>query len=161
MCTLPFFLSLTLLTRWKAIFFPTCECLAAVFGKLGCHERNTCSLACRRWRAVDSKSRQRLVLLARSEASPFLPALLCRFSSVSVLSLKCSRKIVSIDDQALARIPTLLASLKKLKLKGCIDVTDDGLHAFSLHRPPLLTKLSFAFKIVSLVQKKLEAFSSD
>ena len=120
------------------------ECLAAVFGKLGCHERNTCSLVCRRWRAVDSKSRQRLVLLARSEASPFLPALLCRFSSVSVLSLKCSRKIVSIDDQALARIPTLLASLKKLKLKGCIDVTDDGLHAFSLHRPPLLTKLSFA-----------------
>lgn len=120
------------------------ECLAGVFGKLGCHDRNTCSLVCRRWRAVDSKSRQRLVLLARSDVSPFLPALLCRFSSVSVLSLKCSRKIVSIDDLALSRIPTLLASLKKLKLKGCIDVTDEGLHAFSLHRPLLLTKLSFA-----------------
>ncbi|KAF8389522.1 hypothetical protein HHK36_026217 [Tetracentron sinense] len=120
------------------------ECLSWVFGKLGCQDRNACSLVCRRWKLVDSRSRQRLVLVARSELSPLLPPLLSRFNSVSLLSLKCSRKLLSIDDHALARIPTLLTSLKKLKLKGCVHISDDGLHAFSLHRPRLLTKLSFA-----------------
>ncbi|XWS73372.1 hypothetical protein CRYUN_Cryun02cG0122600 [Craigia yunnanensis] len=119
------------------------ECLAWIFDKLGYNERNNCSLVCKRWWHVDSKSRQRLVLLARSEISPWLPSLFSRFSSISVLSLKCSRKLVSIDDDSLARIPTLLPSLKKLKLKGCVDITDNGLCAFSMHRP-LLTKLSFA-----------------
>ncbi|KAK9269583.1 hypothetical protein L1049_001359 [Liquidambar formosana] len=120
------------------------ECLAWVFNKLSCQDRNSCSLVCKRWRLVDSKSRQRLTLLARSDISPLVSTLLSRFSSVSILSLKCSRKFVSIDNDGLSRIPTLLSSLKKLKLKGCVDVSDDGLHAFSLHRPPLLTKLSFA-----------------
>ncbi|XVE71951.1 hypothetical protein DITRI_Ditri10aG0192100 [Diplodiscus trichospermus] len=120
------------------------ECLAWIFDRLGCHERNNCSLVCKRWRHVDSKSRQRLVLVARSEVSPWLPSIFSRFSSISVLSLKCSRKLVSIDDDSLARIPTLLPSLKKLKLKGCVDITDYGLRAFSMHHPPLLTKLSFA-----------------
>ncbi|KAK8598007.1 hypothetical protein V6N13_095399 [Hibiscus sabdariffa] len=120
------------------------ECLASIFGKLGCHDRNNCSLVCKHWKRVDSKSRQRLVLVARSEISLWFPSLLARFSSVSVLSLKCSRKLVSLDDDALARIPALLPSLKKLKLKGCVDVTDNGLIAFSLHQPPLLSKLSFA-----------------
>ncbi|XP_021276683.1 F-box protein SKIP2-like [Herrania umbratica] len=120
------------------------ECLAWVFGKLGCHDRNNCSLVCKRWRHVDSKARQRLVLVAGSDISPWLPSLFSRFSSISVLSLKCSRKLVSIDDDSLAHIPTLLPSLKKLKLKGCVDITDNGLRAFSMHRPPLLTKLSFA-----------------
>ncbi|KAA8535897.1 hypothetical protein F0562_030900 [Nyssa sinensis] len=120
------------------------ECLAWVFGKLGCHDRKSCSLVCSRWWLVDSKSRHRLLLVARSEVSPLLPSLLSRFSSVSVLSLKCSRKLVSIDDDALSRIPTLLPCLQKLKLKGCTDVSDDGLRIFSLHRPPLLAKVSFA-----------------
>ncbi|KAF2290105.1 hypothetical protein GH714_002535 [Hevea brasiliensis] len=102
------------------------ECLATVFGNLGSHDRNSCSLVCKRWMVVDSKSRYRLVLLAPCEMSPSLPALLSRFSSVSVLSLKCSRKLLSIDDHALSRIPIFLASLKKLKLKGCIDISDDG-----------------------------------
>lgn len=120
------------------------ECLGSVFGKLGCLDRNSCSLVCKRWKCVDSKSRNRLVLLARSELSPCLPSLLSRFNTVSVLSLKCSRKLFSIDDAALSRIPIFLPFLKKLKLKGCIHISDDGLHAFSLHNPPLLTKLSFA-----------------
>ncbi|XVE98883.1 hypothetical protein REPUB_Repub03eG0147600 [Reevesia pubescens] len=120
------------------------ECLAWVFSKLGCHDRNNCCLVCKRWRHVDSLSRQRLVLLARSELSPWLPSLFSRFSSISVLSLKCSRKLVSVADDSLARIPTLVPSLKKLKLKGCVDITDNGLVAFSMHRPPLLTKISFA-----------------
>lgn len=120
------------------------ECLAMIFGTLSCHDRNNCSLVCKRWKSIDSMSRQSLVLVARSEMSHLLPSLLSRFRSVSVLALKCSRKIVSIDDDALARIPALLPSLKKLKVKGCIDISDNGLHAFALHRPPLLTKLSFA-----------------
>ncbi|KAG5242940.1 F-box protein [Salix suchowensis] len=120
------------------------ECLGSVFGKLGCHDRNSCSLVCKRWRCVDSKSRNRLVLLARSEMSPCLPSLLSRFNTVSILSLKCSRKLLSIDDDALSRIPIFLPFLKKLKLKGCVHISDDGLHAFSLHRPPFLAKLSFA-----------------
>ncbi|XP_022731500.1 F-box protein SKIP2-like [Durio zibethinus] len=120
------------------------ECLPWIFGKLGCHDRNNCSQVCKRWRHVDSKSRKSPVLVARSEISPWLPSLLSRFNSISVLSLKCSRKLVSVDDDNLARIPTLLPSLKKLKLKGCVDITDNGLQAFSVHRPPLLTNLSFA-----------------
>ncbi|KAI6673377.1 hypothetical protein NL676_001283 [Syzygium grande] len=120
------------------------ECLASVFALLGSDDRNSCSLACRRWHLVDAKSRQRLALLARSEASPSLPPLLRRFSSVSVLSLKCSRKLVSLGDDALARVAASLPSLKKLKLKGCVDVSDDGLRAFSLRRPPALEKVSLA-----------------
>ncbi|KAE8735468.1 hypothetical protein F3Y22_tig00000340pilonHSYRG00448 [Hibiscus syriacus] len=120
------------------------DCLALIFGNLGCHDRNNCSLVCKRWKHVDSKSRQRLILVARSEISLWFPSLFTRFSSVSVLSLKCSRKLVSVDNDALARIPTLLPSLKKLKLKGCVDITDTGLVTFSLHHPPLLSKLSFA-----------------
>ncbi|XVF82944.1 hypothetical protein PTKIN_Ptkin16aG0092400 [Pterospermum kingtungense] len=120
------------------------ECLECIFGKLGCHDRNNCSIVCKRWNHVDSKSRQRLNLLARSEICPSLPSLFSRFTSISTLSLKCSRKLVSIDDHSLARIPTFLPSLTKLKLKGCVHITDYGLISFSMHHPPLLSKLSFA-----------------
>ncbi|KAK8601993.1 hypothetical protein V6N13_058342 [Hibiscus sabdariffa] len=104
------------------------ECLALIFGKLGCHDRNNYSLVYMRWNHVDSKSRQRLVLVARTEISLRFPSLFARFSLVSVLSLKCSRKLVSVDDDALARIPTLLPSLKKLKLKGCVGVLLESSH---------------------------------
>jgi len=49
-------------------------CLGSVFRKLVCLDRNSCSLVCKRWKCVDSKSRNRLVLLARSEMSPSLPS---------------------------------------------------------------------------------------
>ncbi|KAL4599278.1 hypothetical protein ACB092_11G116100, partial [Castanea dentata] len=121
------------------------ECLIHVLEKLGCHDRNTCSLVCKRWRLLDSKSRHRLSLHALSDISAsLLQALLSRFSSVSILSLKCSRKHLSIDNHVLSLIPTLLPSLNKLKLRGCLDVSDDGLIAFSLHHPRFLTKVSFA-----------------
>lgn len=120
------------------------ECLASVFALLGSDDRGSCSLVCRRWHLVDARSRQRLALVARSEIAPSLPPLLRRFGSVSVLSLKCSRKLVSIGDEALARVAASLPSLKKLKLKGCVDVSDDGLRAFSLRRPPALEKVSLA-----------------
>lgn len=121
------------------------ECLIHVLEKLGCHDRNTCSLVCKRWRLLDSKSRHRLSLHALSDISAsLLQALLSRFSCVSILSLKCSRKHLSIDNHVLSLIPTLLPSLNKLKLRGCLDVSDGGLIAFSLHHPRFLTKLSFA-----------------
>ncbi|KAK4767200.1 hypothetical protein SAY86_014950 [Trapa natans] len=118
------------------------ECLACVFAFLHSNDRNSCSLVCRRWNSVESRSRNRLSLVARSEISAALPALLGRFSSVSALSLKCSRKLVSIDDRSLALIPGRLGCLRKLKLKGCLNVSDEGLHAFSLSCPPLLQKVS-------------------
>ncbi|KAF8007601.1 hypothetical protein BT93_K1566 [Corymbia citriodora subsp. variegata] len=120
------------------------ECLASVFALLGSDDRGSCSLVCRRWHLVDARSRQRLALLARSEIAPSLPPLLRRFGSVSVLSLKCSRKLVSLGDDGLARVAAALPSLKKLKLKGCVDVSDDGLRAFALRRPPALEKVSLA-----------------
>ncbi|KAG9450175.1 hypothetical protein H6P81_010140 [Aristolochia fimbriata] len=108
------------------------ECLSMVFAKLVCQDRNACSLVCKRWNLVDAQSRQRLVLVARSDLSPLLPALLSRFSAVSAVSLKCSRKLVSVDDNALSLIARGLPSLSKLKLKGCVDLSDEGLSAFSL-----------------------------
>ncbi|KAF6161502.1 hypothetical protein GIB67_009381 [Kingdonia uniflora] len=120
------------------------ECVAIVFTKLGCQDRNASSLVCKRWRLIDSNSRHHLVLLARSHLSPSLYTLLySRFSSVSILSLKCSRRFASIDDNAFSCIPTFLTCLKKLKLKGCVDISGEGLHAFSLHKPIHLVKLTF------------------
>ncbi|XP_015571905.2 F-box protein SKIP2-like [Ricinus communis] len=120
------------------------ECLATIFCKLSCHDRNSCSLVCKRWKLIDSNSRHRLVLLSPFEMSSSLPCLLSRFSSLTILSLKCSRKLLSIDDLSFSRIPVFLPSLIKLKLKGCIDISDDGLLAFSLNHPLLLSKISFA-----------------
>ncbi|XP_050220470.1 putative F-box/LRR-repeat protein 8 [Mercurialis annua] len=120
------------------------ECLASIFDKLSCHDKNSSSLVCKRWKYIDSISRQRLVLLSPSEMSHSLPGLLTRFTSLSILSLKCSRKLLSIDDFSFSRIPIFLPSLSKLKLKGCTDISDDGLRAFSLNHPVSLSKISFA-----------------
>ncbi|CAI0628280.1 unnamed protein product [Linum tenue] len=120
------------------------ECLATVFSKLGCHDRNSCSLVSKRWSSVDSASRHRLVLLSPAEISPSLPSLLSRFTSLTVLSLKCSRKSPSIDNDSFAQISRFLNSLQKIKLKGCTHISDDGLVAFSANRPSKLSKVSFA-----------------
>ncbi|WCJ36678.1 F-box protein SKIP2 [Euphorbia peplus] len=121
------------------------ECLATVFLKLSCNDRNSCSLVCKRWKSIDSKSRDRLVLFSPCHISSSFPSLLSRFAYVSILSLKCSRKHLSIGDDSFSRIPVLLVSLRKLKLKGCVDISDDGLVAFASHKSPLLlSKVSFA-----------------
>ncbi|KAK1268014.1 F-box protein SKIP2 [Acorus gramineus] len=128
------------------------ECLGYVFGRLGVGDRNCCSLVCKRWNLVESRSRQRLSLCARSDLSPILSSLLLRrFHSVSVLSLRCPRKhLPSIDDSALLSIARSLPLLRKLKLKGCNALTDDGLLSFSLNllnsspSSPPLAKLSLA-----------------
>lgn len=113
------------------------ECLASIFQKLTNEDRNACSLVCSRWHRIESKSRQRLVLLARTELSSLLPALTTRFEHVTVLALKCSRKFPSIDNKALSLIGKSFTHLKKIKLKGCIEITDEGLESFSLVCGPI------------------------
>lgn len=120
------------------------ECLSSIMAKLGSKDRNSCSCVCRRWHLVDSKSRQRLVLAADAELALFLPAMLSRFDAVSVLSLKCPRKQASIDDAAFCLVARSLACLRKLKLKGCHGITDDGLEAASRLLCGSLRKLSCA-----------------
>eukprot|EP01018_Ginkgo_biloba_P027466 Gb_34902 [translate_table: standard] len=113
------------------------ECLTSIFQNLTSKDRNACSLVCKRWHWVESKGRQRLVLLARAELSSFLSALVVRFEHVTVLALKCSRKLLSIDNKALCFIGKSFRQLKKLKLKGCIEITDEGVEAFSFVCGPL------------------------
>ncbi|XP_065880668.1 putative F-box/LRR-repeat protein 8 [Euphorbia lathyris] len=121
------------------------ECLATIFSKLSStNDKNSCSLVCKRWKFIDSKSRDRLVLFSPSHISSSFTSLLSRFTYISILSLKCSRKHLSIDDNSFSKIPNLLLSLTKLKLKGCVDISDNGLIAFSSHNSPLpLIKASF------------------
>lgn len=113
------------------------ECLASIFQKLTNEDRNACSLVCSRWHRIESKSRQRLVLRAPTELSSWLPALITRFEHVTVLALKCSRKFPSIDNKALSLIGKSFTHLKKIKLKGCIEITDEGLESFSLVCGPI------------------------
>lgn len=49
----------------------------------------------------------------------------------------------SINDESFSSISLFLPSLKKLKLKGLNNLSDNGVEAFSLHCPPLLSKISF------------------
>ena len=56
---------------------------------------------------------------------------------MTVLVLKCSRKMLSIDNKALSLIGKSFTHLKKIKLKGCIEITDEGLETFSLVCGPI------------------------
>lgn len=108
------------------------ECLASVFLKLSTDDRNACSLVCKRWHWVDAKARSRLTLVARADLITDLRAVLLRFEHLTSLSLKCHRKVPSIDDPTLELIGKLCDQLVKLKLKGCKSITDDGLEQFSM-----------------------------
>eukprot|EP00252_Welwitschia_mirabilis_P004696 TRINITY_DN14996_c0_g1_i1.p1 TRINITY_DN14996_c0_g1~~TRINITY_DN14996_c0_g1_i1.p1 ORF type:complete len:492 (-),score=76.23 TRINITY_DN14996_c0_g1_i1:788-2263(-) len=113
------------------------ECLALVFQKVGKGDRNSCSLVCRRWYFIEAKGRHRLALMAEQSLFSSLPSLTLRFENVTVLALKCSRKLRSIDDKTLTLVGKSFSSLKKIKLKGCLEVTDLGLESFSLVCSPL------------------------
>ncbi|KAK4778291.1 hypothetical protein SAY87_018478 [Trapa incisa] len=109
------------------------ECLANVFHFLGPGDRNRCSLVCRRWLRVDGESRQRLSLNALANLLSFIPPIFARFDSVSKLSLRCERESISINDDALILISLKCPSLSRLKLRGCRELTDLGIAAFSQH----------------------------
>ncbi|KAF3788329.1 F-box protein [Nymphaea thermarum] len=108
------------------------ECLACIFHTLPSGDRKRCSLVCRRWLRVEGQSRHRLSLDARSDLAPFVPALFSRFDSVSKLALKCDRRAVSIDDDALVIVAVHCRNLTRLKLRACRELTDSGMEAFAM-----------------------------
>ncbi|XVF59357.1 hypothetical protein PTKIN_Ptkin07bG0269100 [Pterospermum kingtungense] len=107
------------------------ECLAYVFQFLGPGDRNRCSLVCKRWLRVDGWSRHRLSLNAQSEIAASLPSLFTRFDSVTKLALRCSRKSISLNDAALVTISIRCQNLTRLKLRGCREISDEGMSAFA------------------------------
>nr|GLL26437.1 F-box protein At1g47056-like [Ipomoea trifida] len=109
------------------------ECLALIFQSLSSGDRKSCSLVCRRWLLVEGQSRHRLSLNAKSDVLPHVPAIFSRYDSVTKLALRCDRKSVSINDEALVQISLRCSNLTRLKLHGCRDVTDVGMAAFALN----------------------------
>ncbi|XP_007047382.2 PREDICTED: F-box protein SKIP2 [Theobroma cacao] len=107
------------------------ECLAYVFQFLGPGDRNRCSLVCKRWLRVDGESRHRLSLNVQSEIVASLPSLFTRFDSVTKLALRCSRKSISLNDDALVMISIRCQNLTRLKLRGCREISDEGMSAFA------------------------------
>ena len=59
------------------------------------------------------------------------------FEHVTVLALKCSRKFPIIDNKDLTVIRNIFTHLKNIKLKGCIEITDEGIDSFSLECGPI------------------------
>ncbi|KAM1090062.1 hypothetical protein ACFX19_017953 [Malus domestica] len=91
------------------------ECLASIFHFLCAGDRKRSSLVCHRWLRVDGQSRHRLSINAQAGLLPFLPALFARFDSVTKLALRCDRKSISLDDDALN-----CKGLKKLSCGSCM-----------------------------------------
>ncbi|KAK4764906.1 hypothetical protein SAY86_025996 [Trapa natans] len=109
------------------------ECLAHVFHFLGSGDRKRCSLVCKRWLRVDGEGRHRISLDAQADLLNFIPSIFTRFDSISKLSLRCDRKLISINDDALILISLKCPSLSRLKLRGCREITDLGIATFSQH----------------------------
>ncbi|MBA0599520.1 F-box protein SKIP2 [Gossypium raimondii] len=107
------------------------ECLAYVFQFLGPGDRNRCSLVCKRWLCVDGWSRHRLSLDAQSEIEVSLPSIFMRFDSVTKLTLRCSRRSISLNDGALVAISVRCQNLTRLKLRGCREISDEGMSTFA------------------------------
>ncbi|KAH7445854.1 hypothetical protein KP509_01G026600 [Ceratopteris richardii] len=107
------------------------NCLDCIFQKLSVEERNVCSLVCKRWHYVESKTRNRLTLKACQSLDAVLIPLFTRFEFISCLSLKCNRNEMSIDDYAIFLVGLHCKSLTKLKLKSCKSVTDFGIGEFA------------------------------
>ncbi|KAG6394664.1 hypothetical protein SASPL_145253 [Salvia splendens] len=107
------------------------ECLALVFQSLSSGNRNSCSLVSRRWLAVEGQSRHRLTLNAAAQVAPKLSSIFTRFDSVTKLALRCDRKSVSIDDDALTLISIRCPNLSRLKLRSCREISDAGMLALA------------------------------
>uniref|UniRef100_A0A7N0UMH4 F-box domain-containing protein n=1 Tax=Kalanchoe fedtschenkoi TaxID=63787 RepID=A0A7N0UMH4_KALFE len=107
------------------------ECLACIFQSLPSVDRKQCSLVCHRWFVVEGQSRHRLSLNASADVVPDLPTLFSRFDSVTKLSLRCDRRSASLGDEALNLISLRCRNLKRLKLRGCRELTDAGITVFA------------------------------
>ncbi|EFJ11166.1 hypothetical protein SELMODRAFT_43420, partial [Selaginella moellendorffii] len=119
----------------------TDDCLELVLEKLPLKDRRSCSLVCQRWFRAEAQSRQLLLLSANANLSPNLPDLLHRFKHITKLALRCDRSSASIDDGGLLLVGRYAPQLERLKLKGCKQITDQGLEDFS-KLCPSLRKLS-------------------
>ncbi|CAA2996901.1 F-box At1g47056-like [Olea europaea subsp. europaea] len=104
------------------------ECLALIFQSLSSGDRNRCSLVCRRWLAVEGQNRHRLALNAAAEVSAQLPNIFTRFESVTKLTIRCDRKSVSINDEALTLISLRCRNLTRFKIRGCSEISEHGMH---------------------------------
>lgn len=107
------------------------ECLATIFQSLGSGDRKRCSLVCRRWLLVEGQSRHRLSLNAQADIIEFIPSIFTRFDAVTKLALKCDRRSVSINDDALVLISSHCRKLTRLKLRACRELTDAGIAEFT------------------------------
>ncbi|XP_073123019.1 F-box protein At1g47056-like [Henckelia pumila] len=107
------------------------ECLALIFQSLSSGDRKRCSTVCRRWLVVEGQSRSRLALNATNEVSTHLPVIFTRFDSVTKLALRCDRKSVSINDDALTLISLRCHKLTRLKLRGCREISEQGMLALA------------------------------
>ncbi|KAJ7944465.1 F-box protein [Quillaja saponaria] len=107
------------------------DCLAGIFHYLSSGDRAFCSVVCKRWLRVDGQSRHRLSLKAKAEILDLLPALFVRFDSVTKLALRCDRKSIGINDDALILISCRCRNLTRLKLRGCREITDVGMTAIA------------------------------
>eukprot|EP00249_Psilotum_nudum_P006414 c19739_g1_i1 orf=183-1724(+) len=107
------------------------ECLGMVFQNLGNENRNACALVCKRWYWVEAKARDRLKLNAQAALGLHVSTLMSRFQHIAHLSLRCTRKVASIENETLVLIGKLCKQLTRLKIKGCKDITDDGIDQFS------------------------------
>ncbi|GAB2255363.1 hypothetical protein Droror1_Dr00009141 [Drosera rotundifolia] len=107
------------------------ECLAHIFLTLSSLDRKSCSLVCKRWYTIEGQSRTRLSLNATAQIVPRLPDLFDRFDSVTKLALRCDRRSVSVCDEGILMVALRCRNLMRLKLRGCRQVTDDGMTAFS------------------------------
>ncbi|XP_057971516.1 F-box protein At1g47056 [Malania oleifera] len=107
------------------------ECLASIFQSLSSEDREHCSLVCRRWLKVEGQNHHRLSLNAQAEILGAIPSLFVRFDSVTKLALRCDRRSVSLNDDALILISIRCRNLTRLKLRGCRELTDYGMAVFA------------------------------
>ncbi|CAI8611145.1 unnamed protein product [Vicia faba] len=103
------------------------ECLAGIFQFLDAGDRKSCSVVSRRWLRVEGESRQRLSLNAEAKLLDFVLSLFARFDSVSKLALRCNRKSISVNDDAMILISLRCKNLTRLKLRGCKEITEIGM----------------------------------
>ncbi|EFH50739.1 predicted protein [Arabidopsis lyrata subsp. lyrata] len=107
------------------------ECLSLIFQSLTCADRKRCSLVCRRWLTIEGQCRHRLSLKAQSDLISVIPSLFSRFDSVTKLVLRSDRRSLGICDNAFVMISARCRNLTRLKLRGCREISDKGMVAFS------------------------------